>query len=303
MLFPIRLIAGRWPATLERRLRRFVWLDPRLVQDPDLATDTFSRAMAAFAVGATRKITGSGRHTEADTLLLQHADLSDAVIADIGASDGITSVELLQRIPRFRQFVIADLYLAVDAVRVGRRTVFHDKTGQVVVVAGSRLLAWPSTSRPVAWLYHRTLRRAARTLAAGAGTGAGPDVREVLLINPVTRRLLAADPRVSTRTHDVFTPWAPPRPDVVKVANVLRRLYFSDQRIRAALDVVLADLPDGGHLLLVDNPRDLPHVPVRGCLYRKRGDRFALVAATEHLTEAHDLVLTARVTTVQEARS
>lgn len=299
MFFPIRLISGRWPAPIERRLRRFVWLDPCLVQDPDLDAASFSRAMAAFAVGTTRKITGSGRHTEADTLLLEHVDLSDAVIADIGASDGITSVELIERIPRFRQYLIADLYLAVDAVRVGRRTVFRDKAGQVVVVTGRRLLAWPSTSRPVAWLYRPTLRRAERLLRGGPSVHGN----EVLLVNPVTRRLLERDPRVSTRTHDIFTSWTPPHPDVVKVANVLRRLYFSDERILAALRTILDQLRDGGHLLLIDNPRTTAQVKVRGCLYRKSGDRFALVAATEHLTEGHDLVLRARANTIQEARS
>jgi hypothetical protein len=297
VLFPIRLIAGRWPSPVERRLQRFVWLDPRLVQEPDLDAESFSRLMAAFAVGQTRKITGPGRHTEADALLLEHVDLSDAVIADIGASDGITSVELIRRIPQFRQYVIADLYLAVDAVRVGPRTVFYDRTGQVVLVTGRRLLGWPSVSRPVAWLYRPTLRRAERLRNDGPA-----DATEVLLINPVTRRLLERDPRVSTRTHDIFTRWTQPRPDVVKVANVLRRLYFSDERILAALTVILDDLRDGGHLLLIDNPRATPQVKVRGCLYRKRGDRFALVAGTEHPTEAHDLVLRARARTNQEAR-
>ncbi|MEJ2577545.1 MAG: hypothetical protein P8Z68_00430 [Kineosporiaceae bacterium] len=288
MLFPVRLIAGRWPRAVERPLRRFTWLDPRLVQDPGTDPATFSRAMAAFAVGSTRKITGSGRHAAADALLLEHLDLSGAVIVDIGASDGSTSVELATRLDGFARYLIADLYLEVHAVRTRRHTVFLDGAGTVVVVAGPRTVAWPALSPLVALLYRPTLARASRLWRSGS------DVRTVPLVNPATRDLLAGDPRLELRTHDIFTPWSGPRPDLIKVANVLRRLYFTDSRILAALTVILGDLPDGGHLLLVDNPRVNPPTEDRGCLYRKDGDRFTLVGRTGQPTEVHELVLRVR---------
>lgn len=308
MHVPIRLVAGGWPPPVERLLRRFVWLDPRLVQEPGTDPETFSRAMAAFAVGSTRKITGAGRHAEADALLLEHLDLSDAVIADIGASDGITSVELMARIGDFAHYVIADLYLTVDAVRTGRRTVFLDGSGRAVVVAGPRMVAWPALSRTIAFLYRPTLLRAARLQAARLQAARlrrrgqpFPEVEQIPLVNPTTHRLLQSDPRVCLHTHDIFTPWSGPyRPTVVKVANVLRRLYFTDDRILAALTVILGDLPEGGHLLLVDNPRVTPPAPARGCLYRKTDGRFRLVGRTDQLTEVHELVLQVRENRTQE---
>jgi len=51
---------------------------------------------------------------------------------------------------------------------------------------------------------------AARKLADGV---------DVLLINPSVRRRMAADPRITTTVHDVFTVWPDPKPDVIKVAN------------------------------------------------------------------------------------
>ena len=76
--------------------------------------------------------------------------------------------------------------------------------------------------------------------------------------------------------------------------DVLRRLYFSVEQIREALAMILFTLPEGGHLLLIDNPRVTPPVPVRGCLYRRTGDRFEVVGRTGQTTEIHSLVLQVR---------
>lgn len=287
MLFPIRLTDSGWPPGVRRVMRRFMWLDPRLVLDPGLDAASYSLAMAAFEVGSTRRITGAGRHAAADALL-DRLDLSDAVIVDMGASDGITSVELVERLGRFREYVITDLCLVVDVARTGPRMVFRDAAGRVVVVAGPHFVAWPASSALVRLLYRPIMARTERSGQDGAAD------LQVPLLNPATRRLLERDPRVQVRAHDIFTAWPGPRPDLVKVANVLRRLYFSVERIRAALAVILFTLPEGGHLLLIDNPRVTPPVPVRGCLYRRTGDRFEVVGRTGQPTEAHDLVLQVR---------
>jgi len=111
----------------------------------------------------------------------------------------------------------------------------------------------------------------------------------VLLLNPSVRQHIAADPRVSYRVHDIFQPWTGPAPDVIKVANLLRRLYFDDERIVLALHALLNSLEDGGHLLIVDNPR-MKNTPPRGGLYRRDGDRFVPVAQTEGTPEIDDLI-------------
>ena len=286
MFFPIRLTASGWPPFVRRVVRRFTWLDPRLIIDPLLDEASYSLAMAAFEVGTTRKITGAHRHTPADALL-DRLDLSDAVIVDMGASDGVTSVELVERLDRFRAYIITDLCVVADVVHTGPRTVFRDAAGRVVVVAGPRLVAWPASSGLVRLLYRPILARSEHALQDG-------DVLRVPLLNPATRRLLERDPRVQVRAHDIFTPWQGPRPDLVKVANVLRRLYFSDEQIRTALIVILFTLPEGGHLLVIDNPRVTPPVPARGCLYRRIGDRFEVVGRTGQPTEIHNLVLQVR---------
>lgn len=109
--------------------------------------------MNAFGVGATIKITMRGRHPGVDRPLLDNVDLTKATILDIGASDGSTSVDLIERLPGFKAYVIADLYLCVQARTVRSRTLFYEPGGGCVMVAGDRVVGWQARSRMVGALY------------------------------------------------------------------------------------------------------------------------------------------------------
>ena len=278
MFAPIRLVQGGWPAFVERLLGRYVWADPRVVTS-DTTPQRFREAMKAFHLGGTYKITGTNRHPEADDLLVSRVTTDRADIVDIGASDGSTSADLAARLGAFATYTIADLYLEVSHVDVGHRTVFFDPKEQPVLIVGPRLLAWPEMSPVVGRLYRRTIRRATKDR----------DQRTTIpLLNPTVRQVMRDDPRMRARTHDVFTVWPVPV-DVIKVANLLRRLYFSDDRLLEGLRSIHASLVEGGHFLLVDNPR-IAGIDERGGLYRKEGGGFVTVAETPHQPEIADLV-------------
>jgi hypothetical protein len=235
--------------------------------------------MSIIHVGETIKITGTDRHGAADALLLDNVDLAGAALVDLGASDGSTSAELLAKLPAdFGSYTIADLYLTLRAVDLGRSVVFFDPDGTCILVAGRRLLAWPSLARTVRILCAPLIARARRRPG-----------REVLLLGPEARRWTNSDPRVTARVHDVFQPWPSPAPDVIKVANVLRRLYFSDEEILRALQALLDSLEDGGHLLILDNPR-VAGIDLRAGLYRRADGRFQPVAETPEVPEIADLL-------------
>lgn len=285
MRAPVRAIRGRWPSWFERGFARFVRHDPRGVLDDSLDPATFRQVMSSFNVGDTIKITGANRHPGADDLLvdlLAAHDLDEATIVDIGASDGSTSLDLIRRLRAFRSYVIADLFLTLDAVSVGRRIMFFQADGTCVLIAGRRTIAWPGESRVLSGWFARPIERARRQTAGR---------QSVLLLNPSVRQYMVSDPRVSYRVHDIFQPWTGPAPDVIKVANLLRRLYFDDEKIMTGLRALLAGLKDGGHLLIVDNPR-IRNTPPRGGLYRRDGDGFVPVAQTEGTPEIDDLIRT-----------
>jgi hypothetical protein len=276
---PIRPLQGKWPAALEQRAGRFFWVDPRVVLADGASPESFRRAMAAFDVGQTMKITGQKRHGAGDSMLVEHVDLTDAELVDIGASDGTTSLELIERLPDFRSYVIADLFLKITARQLGKRTLFFDPDGKCILVVGPRAAAWPARSRAVEALVRPLVTRAQRTSPS----------RDVLLLNPEVRTLMTSDSRVTFAVHDIFEPWPGSTPDVIKVANLLRRMYFSDEQISAALQAIFKSLPDQGHLLLVDNPR-IKGIDERAGLYRKDAGGFVAVARTEEIPEIDDLI-------------
>jgi hypothetical protein len=253
-------------------------VDPRVLLADDPSAEDFRAAMSIVHVGDTIKITGVNRHGAADALLLENVELTGASIVDLGASDGSTSAELLAELTDFGSYTIADLYLTLRAVELGRSVVFFDADGTCVLVAGRRLLAWPSLARTVRLLYAPLIARARRRPG-----------RDVQLLGPDARRWLRSDPRVTARVHDVFQPWPAPAPDVIKVANLLRRLYFSDEDILRALQALLDSLKDGGHLLILDNPR-VAGIDLRAGLYRRVDGRFQAVAETPEAPEIADLI-------------
>jgi len=223
-------------------------------------------------------------------MLVENVELANARIVDIGASDGSTSVDLISKVINFKAYIIADLFFDVTAVAVGKRIAFFDNDDQWILVVGPKCLAWPSLSWAVSKLYARTQRaaRASRTR------------QQVLLLNPTARSLIESDDRVSYRVHDVFKQWEGERPDVVKVANLLRRLYFSDSKISEALLAILGSLEDGGYLLIVDNPR-ISGIAERAGLYRRDNGRFVAVKLTPDTPEIDDLVTSVRLS--RESRS
>ena len=283
MRAPVRAVRGQWPSSWERRAPRLFRVDPRVLLEEEPTAEDFRAAMSIIHVGETIKITDSDRHGAADALLLENVALAGASIVDLGASDGSTSVELVAKLPDFASYVIADLYLTLRSVEVGRYVLFFDADDNCVLVAGRRVLAWPTLSRTVRLLAAPLLARARRRPS-----------REVLLLGPEARRLMRSDARVTSRVHDVFQPWPAPAPDVIKVANVLRRLYFSDEEILRALRALLAGLDDGGHLLVLDNPR-LAGIALRAGLYRREGGRFQPVAETPDAPEIADLLRSAEL--------
>lgn len=264
--YPVRPIRGRWPAPLERRASRFFWVDPTLILDQGADDDSYRLAMNAFSMGETIKITQRDRHPEVDDLLIEHVDIQGAHILDVGASDGSTSADLIERLPDFATYTIADLHLYAEVASSRRHTVFLQTDGDPFLVVGRRLLAWPRESRIILNLYKRVIDQALRS-----------DRQPVLLINPRVRRLADRDLRIRFAVHDVFTPWAGEPLDVVKAANLLRLDYFAADQLVDAFGAILRSLREGGHLLVANNLR-APGAPFGGGLFRKRDSRFEVVA-------------------------
>jgi hypothetical protein len=257
---PGRLVTERAPAD---RLARRAW---------------FSRNVAGLLVGGTWRSTAPGRHQKSDQLLLDHAPPAPSIL-DIGISDGITSLELLDRIgDNFTAYFATDRLLDIEYIRAGRRIwFFHDS--QCVAASSYFFTAYAETDAaiPPLGVLARRLTRDRRP----------PDAaRRLSLIQPELVARAKADPRIEIREYDLFSPWTGPQPDIIKVGNVLNRAYFSDDDIRRAVAMLRATLSPEGLLHIIDNRGPTE----QSTLFRKSGTNLVAIDSIGRGTDIFDLV-------------
>jgi hypothetical protein len=196
--------------------------------------------------GGVFKTTFPGRHQHSTRFLTELYRDSRPVILDVGASDGSTSIDLIRALgSNIGGYFVTDLNLSILCGYDRRGIVyFLGQDEECILRASNRFTVYSDTSN--AWfplsVFPKILLRRHRHIT---------NWRRVLLIQPALLRLSARDQRVTIERYDVFTPWTGPRPDLIKVANLLAPEYFSDAQIKEALRVQCSNLAPNGRLLLV----------------------------------------------------
>jgi hypothetical protein len=244
MKAPLKLNRAGWPHCMAR----FTVADPRVMIRADLTAEEFSRHLSVLKFGTTFKTTRPGRHARSNRLLAALYRGDRPIILDVGASDGSTCLDLMLALEdRFARYFATDYHLSVEwGTDSGGVVFFRDSGGRCVLRAGRRFVAYCDTkgARPPLGLVATLLLRGVRRVSSW---------RELSLIQPSLLARAARDPRVVVERYDLFTPWRGPRPDLIKIANLLNRIYFSEQRIAAVLARQREILREGGRLLLLDN--------------------------------------------------
>jgi chemotaxis methyl-accepting protein methylase len=95
--------------------------------------------------------------------------------------------------------------------------------------------------------------RLARRVLATAPEYDETSVRYVSLANPEIRALAERDSRIIIQDYSVFDSWKGTAPDIIKIANVLNRDYFSEEMLKSALTNLKGCLKPGGILFVTDN--------------------------------------------------
>ena len=252
MRLPIKLNKAGWPSPFADLFLAFH--DPRpLAYKPfAISAAQFSASVSSLQFGVTFKTTHPGRHAQSNRFLRETYRGSRPVILDVGASDGSTSLDLIQELgSNFAYYYVTDLNLSVRCGYDSKGVVyFVDQNGSCILRASERLLVYSNTSRA-----RFPLRLIARTLLAKCRNAGG--WRSLVLIQPALRRRAKCDPRIIIRWYDIFAPWTGPPPDLVKVANLLNNDYFSDSQLKKALQVQCSILAPNGRLLLISEDQDI----------------------------------------------
>jgi hypothetical protein len=146
MRFPVKLNKTWLPRWL--RYLPLVTDDPREVMREGTTREQFARAVSSIKIGTTWRTTRPSRHALSDQVVLELAlARGRPVILDVGASDGCTSLDLIEKLGRdFERFYVTDASLGVDVMEAGGATYFyHPPTGQCIMRVGAGLIVYADT--------------------------------------------------------------------------------------------------------------------------------------------------------------
>ncbi len=205
MRTPVKLNKAGWPAWALAFLPKMD--DPRqlargAVADPE----AFSRMVSTIKVGSTWRTTQARRHGRSDLEVRRLLAGSRPYILDVGASDGTTSLDLIQKLKDgFARYYVTDKVLEVRVLAARPAVFFYDPQGAPLMAATPRLVAYAdcSDADPLS-------RRLARGLIAQAPPLAAGGARPVSLVQEELSDLCRRDPRVRLLAYDILEPWSGP---------------------------------------------------------------------------------------------
>lgn len=239
---------------LFRRLMRYPRFRPWLPFDLSRLEKINDEATFVFALQATRlpngtcKTTNIRRFKSLDDTICKHAiKFSKPVkVHDVAASDGITSVNLSDALSEssiVHSVRFSDKFSNLYTRRSGLSRIVYDQEGVLIYADFFGLLASPYLPKRFwlsKWLGYAYSEKHERK----------PDETEILLLNPIARRRIAAkqldffyydlfDSKVSDETYQV-----------VRCMNALNPAIFSESKLRSAVTKLAENLEEKGILVI-----------------------------------------------------
>jgi hypothetical protein len=282
MRIPIRLKAKEKTRWFEKFISSIT--DPRmLICDlQDIDRRTFSKLVSSLRTGITWKSTSPARHQRTDELIMEICSDFSPVILDVGASDGITSLELIEKLgSAFTMYYVTDVSFNINIIEQKPNVYFYDSCGKCFLISTRKFLVYSDFTEA-----YFPLKLIAKKFFAFAPVFNVDRSKQISLIQPDLLRIAKQDARVSIEQYSIFDPWTKIRPDIIKAANILNRTYFSDDQIRSAITNFKTILKEGGKLIVTDN-RDEENVS----LFYRDNNSFKLQRNIGKGTEIKDIVL------------
>lgn len=298
MRFPIKLSIGILPRWCDRMLRaknnpRTFVDHAEAIKKDDLACDRrrFSELVGTVTSGVTTKSTRPQRHRITNQIITELCSASSCTILDIGVSDGVTSLDLIEALnSKFKHYFVTDVSFSVSYIESGRWTYFYDTAGGCFLMATDMFIVLPWLEG--AWFPVGSI---ARWLLSRAPHYADDRAKKASQIQPELLALAEQDKRITIREYDVFRPWLGPQVDLVKICNVLNRIYFSDHRIVAAVENIKGALKNSAKLVVTDNREiDADHCEMeRVSVFARNEQGYTLVKNANGGVDIEELILNA----------
>lgn len=256
--------------------------------------DRFSRALDDLRMGGAWKRTMRGRLKTTEAMLCSHIPehlRRDVTFLDIGASDGVTTIEAVHTLRRtfggnIRAY-LADLNICLLRFRRGPVVEYRAANGEPIMVRIGRLglrLADPrrenagGTTSPLVRLYLQRQRfRSAMQLD-----------KTISLVSPLT----LFEPGISAIEFDCLRRAHHFEGSIsaIRASNVLNFGYFSSPQIRNAISHFHVYLRAGGCLVISQNDDSSRGERENGSVWSKEGKRFRWIEDFGNGSDARSLV-------------
>jgi len=205
---------------------------------------TFTSAVSSFKFGSTYKSTQKARFP---LTILEIASLpyeKRPVVVDVGASDGSTSLDLMQAIP-FEKYYVTDLNIEVFYDVSGDVTWFYDEKGTCILRVTDKWVVYPETGGEIF-----PFDRISRSLISQAPKWES-DAARIKLINPALQA--RKEINIFIEKHNILETWPHGKVDLIIAANILNQSYFTASEIKQALKNMLTALEGSGRIAIIDN--------------------------------------------------
>lgn len=242
-------IAQLWPGTA----------DPRAICEPGSSPPFFEESITAIKIDRAWKSTKRNRHTLTAELIGElSARYQHPSILEIGASCGTTSLDLLSRLGgAYEQYFVTDIYFDIPYKTLHKATYFyHPLDKHCIMRVTDCCVAYEDIEDaffPLGFI--------ARRLFAQAPRCDPENPCRASMLHPDLKRRVHSDPRIAVKEYDISDAWPYGNVDIIKVANVLNRDYFSDEQIKTAAANLSNAVKIGGHLIITDN-KDVEKISV-----------------------------------------
>jgi hypothetical protein len=275
MRMPVKLNRDFWPLSITRILPSAD--DPRVLIVYPADENKFSRAVSTFKFGSTFKSTGKLRFPLTLRELASLQFDTSPVIIDVGASDGITSLDVMETV-QFKKYYVTDLNIEVFYSISGNYTFFYNSAGVCILAVTDRWIAYNDFVSAIfpfgGW---------AQAIFAHA-----PVFNEVMTsIRLITPALQEGLSNLVVEHYDVFNKWPHEKADLIIAANILNCNYFSSADLRKAVVNLFEALQRSGCLVIIDN-RDIE----KSTIFRLCGGKVEIEKKINNGSEIESLIMT-----------
>ena len=240
------------PIRLNRNFCRKIWPglqrgcpDPRGLLDADISDGEVNEILVRMKIGGVFKTTWSDRFPQTTRRLASGALPPTAVIVDVGASDGSTSLSVMQAL-RFARYYVTDRHIEAYAYTTWKGVFFCDEHSNPFMFANRFFVIYNETNEA-----SRAQSGIVRNLFDGFDTAKCRDVRKVPLMNRALLPKLGDVVRLER--YNIFEAWPFEKADLVIAANILNRDYFAEDKLAGALRNLRGALKEAGRLALIEN--------------------------------------------------